>query len=189
MTTHAVEQVVRQLQDRQAILDCIHNYCRGVDRFDRELLLSVYHETAIDDHGIFTGTATDFVEWAFAFHAEQQHVTQHIVTNHTCELDGDVAHTETYWMLAAMNKSGPKLSFGGGRYLDRFERRRDRWAIAARKCVIDWGGAPGESPIPDELLALFAAVGLPARDATDPSYERPLTIAPQRIGLHVAMPQ
>jgi hypothetical protein len=184
MSVETLQQTVRILQDRQAILDCIHAYCRGVDRFDRELLLSAYHADAIDDHGIFAGSPSDFADWVFAFHGAQQHATQHIVTNHSCELDGDVAHTETYWMLAAMNTSGPALSFGGGRYIDRFERRNGRWAIAARKCLIDWGGAPGESPIPHEVLALFTATGRPARDRSDPSYERPLTIAASRIGLH-----
>jgi len=176
-----LERAVRVLQDRQAILDCIHRYCRAVDRFDRDLLLSVYHPDAIDDHGIFVGGPEAFADWAFGFHREHQHATQHIVTNHTCELDGDVAHSETYWMFAAMNKTGAALALGGGRYLDRFERRDGRWAIAARKCVIDWGGAPGETPIPAEALAMFTAVGNTARDRSDVSYERPLRIAASRL--------
>lgn len=189
MTSWNLGQAVRELQDRQAILDCIHNYCRGVDRFDRELLLSVYHRDAIDDHGIFVGTPSDFADWAFSFHGAFQHATQHMVTNHTCELDGDTAHTETYWMLAASNKSGSALSFGGGRYVDRFEKRNDHWAIAARKCVVDWNGAPGDSPIPPEVLALFGAVGQPARDLSDPSYQRPLIVSRERIGLHAPAPE
>lgn len=182
MNLQELESAVRELQDRQAILDCIHNYCRGVDRFDRELLLSVYHPDAIDDHGMFCGNREDFADWAFAFHSQAQHLTQHIVTNHTCELDGDVAHTETYWMLAAMNKQGSPLSLGGGRYLDRFERRDGHWAIAARKCLIDWSGTPGEVPMPKEALEAFLATGVPSRDRNDPSYDRPLTINKDRIG-------
>jgi hypothetical protein len=33
-------------------------YSRAIDRLDRELLLSVYHEDAVDDHGVFVGTAS-----------------------------------------------------------------------------------------------------------------------------------
>lgn len=176
--------IVRQLRDRQDILDAVHAYCRGVDRFDRELLLSVYHVDAIDDHGIFVGHPPAFVDWAFALHGEMQHVTQHIVTNHVCDLQGDVAHCETYWMFAAMNTSGAALSLGGGRYLDRFEKRAERWAIAARKCVIDWGGIPGESNIPAAALAAFNQTGLSRRDRRDPSYERPLNVDLARLGLH-----
>ena len=41
-------QRLRELCDRQEILDCIHRYCRAVDRADRDLLVSVYHPDAID---------------------------------------------------------------------------------------------------------------------------------------------
>ncbi len=39
------EQAIREFLDRQEILDCIHRYCRGVDRLDAELLASAYHPT------------------------------------------------------------------------------------------------------------------------------------------------
>jgi ketosteroid isomerase-like protein len=166
---------LRELWDRQEILDCIHRYCRAVDRFDRELLLSVYHPDAIDDHGWFVGGPKEFADWAFAYHAQYQHCTHHIVTNHTCELNGDVAHTETYWMFSGINKEGPPtLHFG--RYVDRFERRNGKWAIAARACLIEWDGALGELPTPAEALAAFAAVGPATRDRNDMSYRRPLTV-------------
>ena len=71
----------------QQIHDCILRYCSGVDRFDREMLLSVYHPDAIDDHGAFVGGAAEFVEWALAYHAKHPH--KHFVLNHCCELDGD----------------------------------------------------------------------------------------------------
>lgn len=172
----ALARSVQQLQDRQAIRDCINIYCRAVDRLDRELLLSVYHPDAIDDHGLFLAGREDFADQAFSFHRERQHSTQHIVTNHVCELDGDVAHAETYWMFAAMNKAGAPLSISGGRYIDRFEKRDGRWAIAARLCMADWHGAPGESAVPPELRAILNDGGTPARDRSDPSYMRPLEV-------------
>jgi ketosteroid isomerase-like protein len=164
---------VRELLDRQEILDCIHRYCRAVDRFDRELLLSVYHPDAVDDHGVFVGGPKAFVEWAFDYHRQFQEVTHHIVTNHHCELDGDTAHTETYWIFSGINRQGPP-SIHFGRYIDRFERRNGKWAIAARVCVIEWHAAMSELPMPPEALAAYAAVGASARDRTDISYQRPL---------------
>jgi hypothetical protein len=171
---------IQELRDRMAIHDCLMRYCRGVDRLDRELILSAYHPDAIDDHGLFVGNAEEFADWALQFHRTNQHATQHIVTNHSCELDGGVAHTETYWMFAAMNTGSPPLSLVGGRYIDRFERRDGRWAIAARKCMIDWHGTPGPVALSSEALAACNSSGMPARDRSDPSYERPLTISEAR---------
>jgi SnoaL-like domain len=55
-----LERAVVALQDRQAIQDVLMTYSRGIDRLDRELLLSVYHDDAIDDHGVFVGSPEEF---------------------------------------------------------------------------------------------------------------------------------
>ncbi len=181
MSKDDLERQLRELLDRQAIHDCIVRYCRGVDRGDRELLLSAYHPDAIDDHGLFVGGPEAFADYFLAFHAENQTVTQHIISNHSCELDGDTAHCETYWLFAAMNRQGPALSLGGGRYIDRMERRKGRWAIAARKCMMDWQGTPGEYDLTPEQFQQTLGAGLSVRDRSDASYERPLRIDPKRI--------
>jgi len=181
MSDRDLERRLRELADRQEIHDCIIRYCRGVDRLDAEMLASAYHPDAIDDHGIYVGNPHQFADYFLAFHKKHQKSTQHIITNHYCELDGDVAHSETYWLFAAMNTEGPELSLGGGRYIDRMERRDERWAIAARKCLYDWQGKPGDYSLPAEQLAMMSGAGPATRDRNDPSYERPLTIDPERI--------
>ena len=93
---------LQELLDRQDILDCIPRYCRAVDRFDRELLLSCYHPDAIDDHGMFVGGREAFADWAFGYHSIYQNITHHVVTNHTCDLDGDVAYVLAVSGLALM---------------------------------------------------------------------------------------
>lgn len=167
---------LQQLVDRQQIYDCIVRYCSGVDRFDRDMVKGVYHPDAMDDHGSFVGTVDEFIDWAFAYHAKYQNSHKHYVLNHRCELDGNTAHTETYWIFSGKNQIGPGLTLSGGRYLDRFEKRDGKWAIAARKCVIEWNGALGEFPLPQEALDAYAATGEPLRNKNDPSYQRPLTI-------------
>jgi hypothetical protein len=178
---------LQELLDRQDILDCIHRYCRAVDRFDRELMLSVYHPDAIDDHGLFVGGPKEFVDWAFGYHSLYQNLTHHVVTNHICELAGDTAHTETYWIFSGSNQdpeTGRDVpsSIHFGRYIDRFERRNGRWAIAARACVIEWHGTLGELTIPPDALAAYAATGVGQRDRSDLSYQRPLTIKRKPTG-------
>ena len=44
---------MRGTVDRAEIIECLHTYARAMDRFDRELARSVYHEGATDDHGNF----------------------------------------------------------------------------------------------------------------------------------------
>lgn len=181
MLDSSLERKLRHLVDRQEIHDVILRYCRGVDRLDRELILSAYHSDAIDDHGLFVGGPEAFAAYFSAFHASQQSATQHIVTNHSCELDGDTAHCETYWLFAAMNREGPALSLGGGRYIDRMERRGGRWAIAQRKCLYDWQGVPGDYDLGPEQVKAMLGAGPATRDRQDPSYERPLRVDPKRI--------
>lgn len=55
VTNDEIEAEVREQRDRSEIWQVLMNYCRGVDRLDRELLLSCYHPDATDDHGIFMG--------------------------------------------------------------------------------------------------------------------------------------
>src|ERR1700737_3896836 len=148
MSIEELERAVAELRDRQAIHDCLMTYSRGIDRHDRELLLSVYHDDAIDDHGVFVGSPAEFVDWALDMHTRLHLSHQHCIYNFTCELDGDVAHTEAYYMFVGMNRAGTPMAMSGGRYIDRLEKRDGRWAIAARVCVRDW--APLEK-IPETM--------------------------------------
>lgn len=99
-TEIALEHLIRELHDKQSIREVICNYSRGIDRRDRDLLLSCYHPDALDDHGMFVGGPGDFYDWTDPSHLRYFRTHQHVITNHTCHLEGDVAHTETYWMFA-----------------------------------------------------------------------------------------
>jgi hypothetical protein len=163
---------VQLLVDRTAIIDCLTRYCRGVDRFDRDLILSCYHPDAEDDHGEFVGSPEEFVEWLFDLHERGQISTQHCITNHSCEIDGDTAHTETYYQFNARNKD-ETLWLAGGRYVDRLERRSGEWRISARYCIVEWSGTINEGPIPYASIPDVHANGVPGRGRQDPSYRRP----------------
>ena len=182
-----LEEMVRELYDKQAIRDVINNYSRGVDRQDRELLLSCYHADAVDDHGMFVGGPEDFFDWTNPSHLQFFRVHQHIVTNHTCSLDGDSAHTETYWTFAGMTQPDDQLVMFGGRYIDRMEKRHGDWRIAARKCVLEWWGTPGDGMVAEESIAAYAAVGKVAKDRTDCSYDRPLEVDLSRLGIRMGV--
>lgn len=52
-------QFTTELADGEAIKDCIYRYCRGIDRINRDLLLSAYWPDAIHEHGNFSTCSTE----------------------------------------------------------------------------------------------------------------------------------
>ncbi|HLW94760.1 MAG TPA: nuclear transport factor 2 family protein [Solirubrobacteraceae bacterium] len=162
---------LRYLIDRQEILDCIHRYCRGLDRHDDLLLESAFHPDAIDNHGSWKGGREEFVRLANHECHEGLLAHQHHVTTHNCDIDGDVAHTETYVLFIHRRGDERTVLCGGGRYIDRLERRGGEWRIARRRLVMDLSMTADGSE-----FGAFAAYPSGRWDGTDVSYERPLEI-------------
>lgn len=184
---------VAELWDREQICQCLHRYARGVDRFDRELILSAFHSDALDEHGKFVGYPEEFVNWALNQHEAAHLSHQHCLLNQSCEIDGETAHAETYFLFVSMNRAGKPTTMGGGRYVDRFEKRTGEWRIAARVTLRDWSLMDEIADMSDltsftstRALLSFAQRAFmnagrgPVRDATDPSYDRPLKVDPAR---------
>lgn len=164
---------VEVLLARQDIADCLTRFCRGIDRFDRDLFLSAFHPDAEIAAGDFVGGAADLWEWAHTMHERGQIATQHNMLNNSCDIDGETAHSETYYLFAARNVDESNW-IAGGRYFDRLERRAGQWRIILRTNVIEWSGLVPTMPIPFADVPDIAANGTAARDRTDPSYLRPL---------------
>lgn len=170
---------LQRLADRADIIDSLHRYARGMDRRDRDLARSAYHEDAIDDHAGFVGDVEGFLDWSFGYH-ENQLRHQHYVTNHHVELDGDQAHVESYFIFVATERDpAAPLKMFGGRYVDRFERRDGRWAIADRVCIPEWRTELAVPPNSGAEAAMaHVRVNPSTRDRTDTSYLRPLVVKP-----------
>lgn len=166
---------IAEISDRHEIWHRILSIARGCDRFDRDLVLSAYHTDAIDNHGSFAGSPEAFVDWAFAWHKQYQKGHHHCVSNHWCDIDGDVAHTETYYTFLGVNREGPH-SLATGRYIDRFEKRDGKWAIADRVCVREMSGDIALSEVAKIRSAAMFDTGPCRRDTTDISYRRPLLV-------------
>lgn len=167
-----MDRQIQDLLDRQAILDCVHRYTRGVDRHDAELMASAFHPDAIDDHGHFCGAPADLAEYLNGMHTELFSDHLHFVTNHLAEITGDSAHAETYYLMIGRHRNGGQAGIWSGRYIDRFERREGRWAIAVRVIV------PAVSQ--DTLAGKNAGAAqgtFPGSqwDRSDKSYDRPLS--------------
>ena len=107
-------------------------------------------------------------------HERGQSATLHNLLNHTCDVAGDVAHTETYYLYTARNRDETNW-LAGGRYIDRLARRDGAWKIALRINAIEWSGLVPATPIPYSDVPDVHANGAPSRSKEDPSYRRPLT--------------
>ena len=134
------EAALRLMLDKQEIHEVMMRYCRAIDRMDEELLRSVYHPDAIDNHGLFNGAAADFIPWCMKQLGEAYIATQHVVSNELIEVQGDKAYCEFYFVAHHRyeRKGEPRSMAAGGRYVDRFERRQGQWRIAERTVVVDW---------------------------------------------------
>jgi SnoaL-like domain len=178
---------LQALCDRADILDCMYRYARGMDRLDRELLRSAYHDDAIDDHVGFLGPVDDFIDWTFAYHSSQTR-HQHFLMNHTAEVSGDQAHTEMHYLFVGTDAEPAKpLIVSGGRYVDRLERRSGRWGIVARVCLVEWRSEAGSLLSPQAVKYVDCVQSL-SRDRRDASYDRPLDITPDG-GEHMSHPR
>ncbi|MGW0178106.1 nuclear transport factor 2 family protein [Nocardia sp. NPDC003345] len=173
MTTTDLQGRLAVLLDRQDIADCLIRFSRGMDRFDRAIFLSAFHPDAEIAAGDFVGGPADLYDWACAMHEQGQIATHHNLLNHTCDIDGDIAHTETYYLFAARNRDDSNW-LAGGRYLDRLQRRDGSWRIALRTNVIEWSGTVPTMPLPFAGVVDLYANGTPSRSTGDPSYARPL---------------
>lgn len=162
------------LLHRQEILDCLTRFARGMDRFDRELFLSAFHSDAVVAAGPFVGGPVALYDWASELHEQGQSATHHNLLNHTCDIDGDVAHSELYYLFVGRNRDESNW-IAGGRYIDRLERRSGAWKIALRTNAIEWSGLVPTLPIPFVNVPGIELNGVPSRSKNDPSYRRPLT--------------
>jgi hypothetical protein len=164
---------IRALRDRQEILDCVNSYGRGLDRLDADLIRHAYHPDAVDNHGPFTGGVDTFVPFAIEIEGTFL-ATHHGITSHNCEITGDSAHAESYVLFFVRMTDGKTVGAGGGRYIDKLERRDGRWAIAVRRLLMDWSYL-----VPyDAWLGASWEAHAGIRDRRDASYERPLSPPP-----------
>jgi SnoaL-like domain len=170
-----MERELRYLRDRQAILDCIAQNARGCDRHDSDLLASSYHPDGVDEHGFAVNQGPEYPAWANAAHNAMSQQSMHNITTHACEIDGDVAHAESYSVGLFLDPDGRTARVLAGRYADRLERRDGAWKIALRRTTVD-------------ILLVGDAAYLTSRDFSefgylkgqrnrdDVSYQRPLTL-------------
>jgi ketosteroid isomerase-like protein len=154
---------LRRLLDREDIRDCLHRYCRGVDRVDAEAIRSSYWPDAVDHHGAYRGGPEGLIELVLQGYSATDHVV-HTICSTGIEVRGAQADVEAYflaWHALETDDAGVRIqTFLAGRYLDVFEKREGEWRVLRRTVVYDW---IAKSPLPaglgDEAFAARQPVG------------------------------
>jgi hypothetical protein len=133
---------VHELIDKEDVRRVIMNFARGSDRHDFDLIRFCYHEGAYDNHGVFVGDAGDYVDWVTENLTAMSEASMHSICNVIIDLDRPtVARAESYIVgdFRYKREDGTRADWpGGGRYVDRFERRDGAWKIAHRVLVWEW---------------------------------------------------
>jgi hypothetical protein len=170
-----IRGTLQSLKDRQDILDCITREARGRDRHDAELTASCYWADGADEHGLFITPGPQYGEKANAGHRAAFSGNSHNLANHTCHIDGDVAHCETYVMGGLLSLDEKSCKIALGRYIDQLQRRNGEWRIKLRRTVIDMVAEGDAGWLSTPAISGFLK-GL--RSSEDPSYRRPIQGTP-----------
>ncbi|WP_404477073.1 nuclear transport factor 2 family protein [Novosphingobium sp. BL-52-GroH] len=134
-----MEQILREMLDREAIRSCVARLARGEDRRSAELIRSCWWPEARFDYGVHNGDFETYLAWVVPG-ADAIKDTQHLIGQTHVELAGDAAKAETH--VFSYHRvdigEGDRDTCIGGRYLDTFERRAEDWRIADRVMLYDW---------------------------------------------------
>lgn len=132
---------LHELASKQAIRDTLSRYCRGVDRMDKAMACSVWHDDGTAHYiDMFEGSGHGFVDWVWQAHASMERHS-HQISNVLIEVEGNTAVSEAYVTVVLWtnpdNTGQQQEIIGRSRYLDRWSCRDERWAIDHRTHVLD----------------------------------------------------
>ncbi|MEQ9643109.1 MAG: nuclear transport factor 2 family protein [Alphaproteobacteria bacterium] len=133
-----------QLNDRVAISDVLHRYCRAIDIKDWALLETCFTEDLEADFTSFAGR--DVVcgrdNWlkAIRLTISGLEATQHLTGNHTIALHGDAAslRADIQAVHILANPRGDGEYTVGGWYDIDLRRTDDGWRIGRYKLTVRW---------------------------------------------------
>ena len=171
----ALRRSVKDLTDRQEILQCVASLSRGHDRHDLELMAAAFHEDGWDEHGTAVNPGPSYGDWANATHSAGSQVNMHHITTHLCEIDGDEAHAESYVLGVMLNPDGLTARVLSGRYIDRLQKRDGEWRISVRRSTAEVAFVVDASILQADA---FRSWHFPkgSRNRDDLAYQRPLEL-------------
>jgi len=160
----------QELSHRAEIVDGLLSYTRGIDRLDKESVISAFHPGAtLNNYGPEPMSIEEFVEYALPSLQKRYAATQHRVSNIRVEISQDRALVESY-VLAYHIESGEgptRLHTFNGRYIDTFTLLDGHWKINERSLRNDWSKVENI----DEEMAGASVWVMSDRNDDDPIYQ------------------
>ena len=160
----------QELSHRTEIVDALLSYTRGIDRLDKESVISAFHPGAtLNNYGPEPMSIEEFVEYALPSLEKRYAATQHRVSNIGVEISQDRALVESY-VLAYHIESGEgpmRLHTFNGRYIDTFTLLDGHWKINERSLRNDWSKVENI----DEEMAGASVWVMSDRNDDDPIYQ------------------
>lgn len=165
---------------REQIRQLLYRYPRGLDRLDRDILLSIGHESAtVEFRGMFSGSWEKFVDWLMSAHSTMLY-NRHTIGNILMEVQGAVAVSETTAtanLLVRRQDGRIEDRTVHSRYLDRWRLDAGRWSLAHRLTLRDLRCV--RLMTEQELAASTEYVHAADVGKSDPSYEHLATFLAQ----------
>ena len=141
--TPSQSAALEELLSKQAITELIYTYPRGLDRLDRDILMSIGHPDTKMQFGknVFPNWAA-YVDWLMTAHNDMLG-NNHRITNILIKVNGDKAVSECTGTATLLIKAPAKPGFYEerwmhSRYLDTWSRRAGKWALDGRQTLSDY---------------------------------------------------
>jgi hypothetical protein len=130
-----------KLLAKDSIADLIYRYPRGLDRLDKDILLSIGHRDAtVEFSTLFKGTWSEYVDWLMHAH-DVMLFNNHRITNMLIQVDGEKAASEsssTATLIVSRPDGDVESRLVHSRYLDRWRYEGGRWWLLHRLTIRDY---------------------------------------------------
>ena len=136
-----MDDELRHLAERQAIVDVLATYCARLDEYDIDAVAAAFTEDCVTDYGNTTMSGGGAVHGREAFHARISRSqsswrrTHHQLGQILVDVDGEQASSLAY-ATAWHERWDGSIDLLFLRYVDRLQKTEGRWLIAHRRMEV-----------------------------------------------------